>query len=216
MTTPRDHLGVAPMLAGHALTTVKPIAANTKKPLRADARRSRERIIAAAREVFAVKGGQAHMSDIARQACVGKGTLYRHFPDIEALLVDVIRARLDELYEIVSRAEKMNDPLEAVEAALRTKLRAIQNDAGLQFAILRASDLNTDRIGEQKASLTATWIRIIQRAQTADAVRSDLNFDDIEMILVGVVSTMYFKPNPSDWERHLQLILAGLRHEDCE
>ncbi len=151
------------------------------------------------------------MGDIAKHAGVGKGTLYRDFPDKEALLIEVIRTRFDEFYEIASRAEEMKDPFEAVETALHTTLIAIQGDTGLQSAIMRSSDLHWEGIEEQKAAFAATIIRIVKRAQTAGAVRSDLNFDDIPMILTGIISTMYFKPSAADWERHLQPILAGLR-----
>jgi AcrR family transcriptional regulator len=167
------------------LTAVNPIAAYSEAPLRAHARRNRERIIASAREVFALRGEQAYMGDIAKHAGVGNGTLYRHFPDKEALLIEVIRGRFEELCEIASRAEDIRDPVESVEAALRT-------------------------------ALAATSIRILRRAQTAGAVRSDLSSDDIPMILTGIISTMYFRPSAADWERHLRLILAGLRPNECD
>jgi AcrR family transcriptional regulator len=175
-TTLRDHLGLGrPELDDHVLIAVDPIAANTKTPLRADARRNRERIIASARELFALRGEQAHMGDIAKHAGVGQGTLYRHFPDKEALLTEVIRTRFDEFYEIASRAEEMKDPFEAVETALHTTLIAIQGDTGLQFEIMRSRGLHWEGIDEQKAAFAATIIRILKRAQTAGAVRSDLN-----------------------------------------
>jgi AcrR family transcriptional regulator len=199
----------------HALTAVNPMAANTKTPLRAHARRNRERIIASARELFALRGDQAHMGDIATHAGVGKGTVYRHFPDKEALFIEVIRARFEELCEIASRAEDIGDPFEAVEAALWTTLVAIAGDTGLQFAMMRARDLHREGIEEPQAALAATSIRILNRAQTAGVVRSDVNFDDIPMILTGIISTMYFRPSAADWERHLQLILAGLRPNEC-
>ena len=155
------------------------------------------------------------MGDIAKHAGVGKGTLYRHFPDKEALLIEVIRGRFEELCEIASRAEDIGDPFESVEAALRTTLVAIEGDTGLQFAIMHAGDLHGEGIEEQKAALAATSIRILRRAQTAGAVRSDLSSDDIPMILTGIISTMYFRPSAADWERHLRLILAGLRPNEC-
>lgn len=169
--------------------------------------------MASARELFALRGEQAQMGEIAKLAGVGQGTLYRHFPDKEALLIEVIGTRFEEFCKIASRAEEMKDPFEAVETALHTTLIAIQGDTGLQFAMMRASDLHREGIEEQKAAFAATIIRIINRAQTAGAVRSDLNFADIAMILTGIISTMYFKPSAADWQRHLQLILAGLRPE---
>src|SRR5690242_5619707 len=112
------------------------MAAITQTALRADARRNRERIITPARELFALRGEQAQMGDIAKHAGVGKGSLYRHFPDKEALVIEVVRARLGELCEIASRAEDIEDPCEAVEAALRTTLVAIEGDTGLQVAMM--------------------------------------------------------------------------------
>jgi AcrR family transcriptional regulator len=149
------------------------------------------------------------MGDIAKHAGVGKGTLYRHFPDKEALVIEVVRARFEELCEIASRAEDIRDPFESVEVALRTTLGAIEGDTGLQFAMMRCGDLPWGGVEEQKAAFAAIVTRIVKRAQTAGAVRTDLNFDDILMILTGIISTMYFKPSVADWERHLQLILAG-------
>ena len=153
------------------------------------------------------------MRDIATHAGVGKGTLYRHFPDKEALLTEVIRARFEELCEIASSAEDIEDPFESLETALRAMLVAIDGDSGLQFEMMHARDLQREGFEEPKAALAATSVRILNRAQTAGAVRSDLNCDDIPMILTGIISTMYFKPSAADWERHLQLILAGLRPE---
>ena len=137
----RDHVRLAhPKLADHAVTALNPTAAHTTTPLRADAHRNRERIVASARELFAHAGEQAQMGDIAERAGVGKGTLYRHFPDKEALLIEVVRARFEELCEIASRAEDIGDPFESVEAALRSTLVAIEGDTGLQFAMMRCGD----------------------------------------------------------------------------
>ena len=149
------------------------------------------------------------MGDIAKHAGVGKGSLYRHFPDKEALVIEVVRARLGELCEIASRAEDIEDPCEAVEAALRTTLVAIEGDTGLQVAMMGCGDLHWEGIAEQKAAFAAIVIRIVKRAQAAGGVRSDLIFDDILMILTGIIATMYFKPSAAAWERHLQLTLAG-------
>jgi len=185
------------------------MAAITQTALRADARRNRDRIVASARELFALRGEQAHMGDIARHAGVGKGSLYRHFPDKEALVIEVVQARLEELCEIASRAEDIEDPCEAVEAALRTILYAIEGDTGLQVAMTRCGDLHWEGIAQQKAAFAAIVTRIVKRAQAAGGIRSDLDFDDVLMVLSGIIATMYFKPSAAAWQRHLQLILAG-------
>ena len=107
------------------------------------------------------------MDDIAKHAGVGQGTLYRHFLDQEALLSEVIRARFEELCEIASRAEDPGDPFESIETAIRTTLLAIDGDTGLQFEMMRSSDLHREGIEEQEAALAATSIRILKRAQNS-------------------------------------------------
>lgn len=107
------------------------------------------------------------MSDIATHAEVGKGTLYRHFPDKESLLITVIRTRFDDLHAIVSQADEMEDPFHALKTALHATLRAIQSDTGLQLAIMCSSGSHHEDIEEQKTAFGASMIRIVERAQRA-------------------------------------------------
>ncbi len=71
----------------------------TERPLRADARRNRERIIQSAKEVFAQHGAEAQMDDVAEQAQVGVGTVYRHFPTKEALMAELVRQKFQQLVD---------------------------------------------------------------------------------------------------------------------
>jgi AcrR family transcriptional regulator len=189
------------------------MATTTEKPLRADARRNRERIMASGRELFAQRGEGVQMDEIAAHAGVGVGTLYRHFPDKQALLTAMARERFQEFSEIAAKSEEIDDPLESLENALVTSLAGVEGDTGFQFAMMSASELAWEGIEEQKAAFEESFTRILNRARSAGVVRPDLTFDDFPMILCGITSTMYFKPGPSDWKRHLDLVLGGLRVE---
>ena len=187
----------------------KPLPAERR--LRADARRNRERILVAGRELFATRGAQAQMDEIAAHAGVGIGTLYRHFPDKQALVTEMVRERFRQFSEIAAEAEQIVDPFESLEAALLTSMEAVEGDVGFQFAMMGSEELEWEGIEQDKAGFSESITRILERAQKAGVVRPDLSFDDFPMILCGITSTMYFKPRDADWKRHLGIILDGLR-----
>ncbi|HMY27271.1 MAG TPA: helix-turn-helix domain-containing protein, partial [Solirubrobacterales bacterium] len=94
-------------------------AEKTEKTLRADARRNREKIFAASRELFARDAEGVQMEEIASHAGVGVGTIYRHFPTKQALLTEMVRTRFSRFTEIALEAERIDDPREAVETLIR-------------------------------------------------------------------------------------------------
>ncbi len=190
---------------------VKPMPPIVEKPLRADALRNRERIMSSGRQLFASRGADAQMDEIAAHAGVGIGTLYRHFPDKQALLTAMARERFAEFTKIAGEAEQIVDPFESLEAALFTSMNTVEGDTGFQFAMMRSDELEWEGIEEQKVAFAEVMTRIIDRAKAAGVVRPDLTFDDLPMILCGITSTMYFKPRTADWKRHLELVLDGLR-----
>jgi AcrR family transcriptional regulator len=183
----------------------------TEKPLRADARRNRERIMASGRDLFARRGAEAQMDEIAADAGVGIGTVYRHFPDKQALLTAMARERFQEFSEIAAEAEQIVGPFESLEAALYTSMAAVEGDTGFQFAMMRSDELEWEGIEQQKAAFAEVFTRIIERAQAAGVLRPDVTYEDFPMILCGITSTMYFKPGTADWKRHLALVVDGLR-----
>ena len=80
------------------------------RPLRADARRNREKIMASARELFASRGHEAQMDEIAAHCGLGMGTLYRHFPSKRALLTAMVRERFRGMADLARAAEQISDP----------------------------------------------------------------------------------------------------------
>jgi AcrR family transcriptional regulator len=182
-----------------------------ERPLRADARRNRERILASAGELFARLGHEAQMEQIAAHAGLGMGTLYRHFPNKQALLTAIVRNRFLGMADLARAAEQITDPREAFETILRSYLEAAEGDAGFQLALLGSTDLEWEGVQAQKAEFAAIVARIIDRAVASGHVRSDLTFADFPLLTCGVMSTMYFKPGGNaDWRRHLELALNGI------
>jgi AcrR family transcriptional regulator len=180
----------------------------SERPLRADARRNRERIVDAARAVFARQGGDAQIDDIARAAHVGVGTVYRHFPHKEALLGELLAEHFRLMADNAERALEIDEPWEAFAWLLRTNAQFCAGEIGVQQALARGPDAwayaapEIDRLRE-----TAT--KLIVRAQRAGVMRQDFVVDDIPMLMTGLSATM---ATPGyDWRRHLELILAGIR-----
>jgi AcrR family transcriptional regulator len=187
----------------------------TERPLRADARRNRAKIMACAGELFARLGAEAQMDQIAEHSGLGLGTLYRHFPTKEALLAAIVDQRVEQLADLARAAEQIEDPGEAFETLLRSCLGSAEGDAAFQLAILGSGPGRRDGPPAQKAEFRAVVTRIIDRAIAARAVRADLTVADFPLLICGIMSTMYYKPagTEGDWRRHLDLVLGGVRAE---
>jgi AcrR family transcriptional regulator len=186
--------------------------AETERLLRADARRNRERIMASAGELFASRGNEVQMEEIAAHSGLGIGTLYRHFPGKQELLTAVVRERFEGMTRLAQAAESVADPGEAFETLLLGCLEAAEGDSSFQLAMLGEANLNWDGVDRQKAEFAQIVARIIGRAVAAGRVRADLTVADFPVLTCGIMSTMYFKPSTgSDWRRHLELVLGGIR-----
>jgi AcrR family transcriptional regulator len=184
-----------------------------EKPLRADARRNRAKVLAAARAVFAEQGVDAQMDDVARRADVGVGTVYRHFPTKDALLGALAEELFDKLAAHAREMLELDDPWEAFQ---RTMWFSAEKTAGDRaFAeILGASRnaLPTDCPG--KTDLTATVATLMERAIEAGRMRPDAVIDDIPLLMCGIGSAAAMPhSSPEAWRRHLGIVLDGLRAE---
>jgi AcrR family transcriptional regulator len=180
----------------------------TPKPLRADARRNRERILAAARKVFAKQGAEAQVDDIARAAGVGVGTLYRHFPDKRALMGELVAAKFRAFADNAERALDVDDPWEAFAGLLRANAKLCVRDIGVQHALAR-EPAPWSAAAPELARLGDLASQLIRRGQEAGVLRADLVVEDIPMLMGGLTATMAVPRY--DWRRHLEIILDGLR-----
>jgi AcrR family transcriptional regulator len=181
------------------------------RPLRADARRNRERVLEAARAVFADHGHEAQMDEIARRAKVGVGTVYRHFPTKEALTAALVA---DSFRRIGDRLEAAiaedGDPWEAFTGVLWFGAELMAGNRGLTEALGVMPTAPADMPGVERVH--AAMDLLIGRAQEAGALRPDLCVDDIPMIMCGVGAATR-KPHscPDSWRRHLSIVLDGMR-----
>ena len=180
------------------------------RPLRADARRNRERILAAAQTEYAESGGEAQMDAIAARAGVGVGTVYRHFPTKEALVAQLIRQRFEGFIASAHAALEVEDPWEAFAGLMRTNAEACAADAGTQHLFLSGGIELGPRLA-QETGLIALSQQLIDRGQAAGVIRPDFRATDIGMIMCGVASTMHNGAPQWDWRRHLEFVLDGLR-----
>jgi AcrR family transcriptional regulator len=187
-------------------STQPPIHA--QRPLRADARRNRERILEAARVVFAEQGGEAQIDDIARAAHVGVGTVYRHFPHKDALLGELVNQKFRGFADNAERALEVEDPWEAFAGLLRANAEFCAGDVGVQQALARGPAA-WEFAATELHRLRETTSRLIARAQEAGVMRPDFVVDDIAMLMCALSSTMGVPGY--DWRRHLEILLSGLR-----
>jgi AcrR family transcriptional regulator len=186
--------------------------ATDDRPMRADARRNRERILTAAREAFAEFGQLTQMDDVAARASVGVGTVYRHFPTKEALVSELVRQKFVFIRENAERAlEQEGDPFEIFAAMVTRTHEAFEKDAAAQDALMRAQITFTGEVEAEQERLAAVVQQLIERAQTAGTMRRDFTSWDMPMLMCGISSTMSHGGPGFDWRRHLEILLDGLR-----
>lgn len=182
-----------------------------QRPLRADAQRNLERIIASARALFAERGTQAQMEDIAAHAGVGIGTLYRRFPTKESLMTALVRERFQEFAVIADEVEKTVDPADALETVMRRHAEAVEHDAAFQLAMMNLESFHWEGIDQDKDVLRATVARIIRRGKKAGAVRADFREEEYGALMCSTTAAMYFMADKTVWRRQQEIMLAGLR-----
>ena len=182
------------------------------RPLRADARRNRERVLMAARVAFAADGSHASLDEIARGAGVGAGTVYRHFPTKEALFEAVVLNRIAELVAEARARSDDQDPgrafssfveLLAREGALKRDLVETLSSDGIHL-----------RLGEAPVFQTLTDVlgELLGRAQRADAVRRDITVNDVMVVLTGAAYAICHAQGDEERSGRLLAIMCdGLR-----
>jgi AcrR family transcriptional regulator len=180
------------------------------RPRRADAERNRARILAAARELFAERGPDASMPELAERAGVGVGTVYRAFPDKDHLLGAILAERMRWYASQIELVADADDPWEAFTeviwkgAALHIKDRAFHQCVPTEFDFQEIRDATHRTLD--------AFQRLIERAQAAGAMRRDVVAEDLPMLLKGVGLAREAGAGVA-WERHLAVVIDGLRAE---
>src|SRR6478752_4871300 len=145
------------------------------KPLRADARRNRERVLTAARAVFAEHGREPQMDDVARAAGVGVGTVYRHFPTKDALMERLVAQHFEAIIAIEREALTIADPWEAFATMIRSGAELMAADTHMRQAMLRFPDSAWEHARPENEIVDELGDRLIRRAQAAGALRADFS-----------------------------------------
>jgi AcrR family transcriptional regulator len=196
-------------------TTAEPAAPATKrsgeKRLRADARRNRKRIVAAARECFAEHGFDGQVDDIARRANVGVGTVYRHFPTKDALYEALALDRFTRLAEWAREALEDPDPMEGFSGFMYRSAELQANDRQLSEVMGAQPGLMQE--ASERVALMELVEKLIARAQEAGALRPDVVPEDVPMLMCGLGrATQLGAPgHVMSWQRFLAIVLEGLR-----
>ncbi len=157
-----------------------------KRKPRADSVRNRERLLEAARAIFAAGGPEASLEAVARKAGVGIGTLYRHFPTREALFQDVYRREADELAELAARLVKDEPPLDALRTWLKASVRMVATKKGMITALSPAFDCGFTQIQDTAALNLNSLTMLMERAQAAGAIRGDVPPEEVFGALFGL------------------------------
>lgn len=187
-------------------------ATSAERPLRKDAERNRQRILQAAREVFAEHGLSASLDAIAAHAGVGVGTVYRRYPDKEGLIDALFEEGVDRVVAVAQEGLAIEDPWDGLVHFLVRTQELQAADRGLRELMLasrgerRCSSSARERIGPVAGQLLA-------RAQQAGAVRADVAISDLPLtqFAIGALRDHTRDESPELWRRLMTIVLDGLR-----
>ena len=179
--------------------------------LRADARRNRGQILAAAETVFAEQGVGVPVDEIARRAGVGVGTLYRHFPTKETLVEAVIVTHMERLVDEAALWAESDDPGAALFAFLRRMAEEATSKRDLVDALAGAGINVKDSAGGPKERLEAVTALLLERAQAVGVVRPDVTLSDLIGLVMGACMASDSPSVPCSRARMMEVVCDGLR-----
>lgn len=181
------------------------------RKLRADSQRNREQLLAAAKAAFAASGAETPLEDIARDAGVGIGTLYRHFASREALLAAVYRREVEQLAASAVSLLAERPAGEALEAWLHLLVDYMATKRVIAPALQASAGEGAEAYASGGTVVSEAMNRLLEAAVAAGAVRADIGPQDLYRAVIGI-SFGYDQP---DWEasarRLISVLMAGLR-----
>jgi AcrR family transcriptional regulator len=178
---------------------------------RVDAKRNRERLVAAARELFASGGVEVSVREIARHAGVGVGTLYRHFPTREDLIDAVLEDAFEELIAVAEAALADADPWRGFTRFIEEALVLHARNRGLKD-VVETQMHGREHAASMRRRMRPLVQRLVGRAQEAGTLRADFTPEDLPLLFWGAdrVTELSSVVAPELWRRHLGFLLAGL------
>lgn len=178
---------------------------------RVDAARNRERLIEAATHVFSAGAPQASLEAVAREAGVGIGTLYRHFPTREALFEAVYRREVDQLSDLAERLARETAPVEALRQWLHANVRLVATKRGMVEALHLVASGSTELKAYSFERLTGGLALLLARGVAAGDLRPDITAEDLLRTVVGI----FYADNSANWQasalRIVDVFVDGLR-----
>jgi AcrR family transcriptional regulator len=187
-------------------------SAIAERPLRSDARRNRERLIASARELLASEGVDVSVDEITRHAGLGMGTLYRHFPTKDELVDAVLEDAFADLVELAEHAAASEDAWAGLTDFMEQALASHVANRGLKD-VLATRGHGARRAQAMRDRIRPLLRKVIERAQAQGTLRADFTAEDLSLVFwaAGRVIERTADIAPEQWRRHLGLLLDGLR-----
>ena len=182
-----------------------------ERPLRADARRNREAVLEAARDLFAESGSEAQIDDIARAAGVGVGTVYRHFPTKDDLIAALVDKRFQRLEEKARECLAHADPWQGFCEFMRYSVQVQADDRALSEVMAERPEMIRGAV--EGSGMWEPMSALVKRAQKAKKLRADARVEDVPTLICGVGSVTQAGETPGaiGWDRLLAIIIDGLR-----
>jgi AcrR family transcriptional regulator len=195
------------------VATIENVTTDSVRPMRADARRNREKVLAAAREAFAEYGQELPMDEIARRAGVGVGTVYRHFPSKEALLDGLIVDHFGVIMETAEEGLASDDAWGAFQKAIWIGAERQAEDISLCEALFqRKAMAESNEVLQLRERLEGATEELVRRAQEAGKMRKDFDVVDLPLFFASMTGAIQMSRNypDADWRRQLQRMIDGL------
>ena len=186
------------------------LSALQQRPKRADARRNYEKVLAAARDAFAERGASTSLEEIARRAGVGIGTLYRNFPNRQALLEAVYVDEVEDLCRSVSELDGL-PPWDAFVAWAHRLVSYLATKQALAHELLEYVDRDALLFRTCRESLLSAGQPLLDRAQRARAMRPDTDLWEIIQLVGGIAKIPAAESAHTD--HLLEIALDGLRYQ---
>jgi AcrR family transcriptional regulator len=188
--------------------------AGPARPLRRDAQRNRQRILKAASVVFTERGLDVTLDEVARHAGVGVGTVYRRFGTKEDLVEALFVDRIEEIAALAEEAAMAPDPWSGLACFMEQAATKLAGDLGLRQLMMFAT-YGGDKIWYARQRNAPLVTRLVERAQAAGQLRSDLRPTDIPFLLFVLTEAAQLARDvsPEIWRRYLTLVMDGLRPE---
>nr|WP_110811801.1 TetR/AcrR family transcriptional regulator [Mycolicibacterium mucogenicum] len=182
------------------------------RPLRKDAELNRQRVIAAARDLFATRGLEATLNEVAHHAGLGVATVYRRFPTKESLFDAIFKDGIEQLARLAESASEHENSWEAFAWFIDTMCDITATDRGMR-EIIFSNTYGGDRVEAARVRLTPELTKLIERAQADGYLRPELSATDVPFfgLLAGTVSEYAGHAEPGLWRRYVAMLLDSMK-----